>query len=54
VWLFSWIRDKKIRNIDPFWALAALVKADNKTETLEKKWLPRQMKKLGGRDSVQF
>ena len=49
-WLFNWIRDKKIKNIDPFWALAALVKADNS----KKKWLPRQMKKLDGRDSVQF
>ena len=29
-------------NVDPFWALAALVRADNKIE----KWLPRQMKKL--------
>ena len=35
MWLFSWIQDKKIRKIDPFWALMALVKADNSIETLK-------------------
>ena len=35
MWLFSWIQDKKIRKIDPFWALMALVKADNSKETLK-------------------
>ena len=36
MWLFNWIQNKKKLNIDPFWALAALVKADNQTETLKK------------------
>ena len=35
MWLFSWIQDKKIKKIDPFWALIELVKADNSIETLK-------------------
>ena len=34
MWLFNWMQDKKIRQIDPFWALMELVKADNNSETL--------------------
>ena len=36
MWLFNWIQDKKMRNIDPFWALMELVKADNNCETLKR------------------
>ena len=37
MWLFNWMQEKKMRNINPFWALVALLKDDNNTETLLKK-----------------
>ena len=36
MWLFKWIQDKKIKNINPFWARVALVKDENNTETLKR------------------
>ena len=39
-------------NIDPFWALAALVKADNKTETLKKSGCQGRWRSYNERDSV--
>ena len=35
--LFNWMQDKKIRNINHFWVLVALIKDDNNTETFKKK-----------------
>ena len=36
MWLFNWIQDEKIKNINPFWARVALVKDENNTETLKR------------------
>ena len=38
MWLFKWIQDKKIKNINPFWARVALVKDENNTETLKSRY----------------
>ena len=35
MWLFNLMQDKNVRNINPFWALVALMKDDN-TETQKK------------------
>ena len=32
LWLFNWIEDKNMKNINPFWALVAIVKDDKNTE----------------------
>ena len=39
MWLINWMQEKKIRNINLFWALVAFVKDDNNTKTQQKKQL---------------
>ena len=36
MWLFNWMKDNKIRTINPFWAHVALVKDDNTKKVVAK------------------